>query len=133
MVRSVLFGAVALALTVTVVEAAEDTNSANARMPGCRGLLAQSPKEADIVAMSYCSGIIYGVSRIGATVAYVWKRMPLDRAAPLRPMCMDIPEKVTLGQEVRVVVTYIDARPARMHEDLVDLTREALQAAWPCK
>src|SRR4029453_4871755 len=30
-------------------------------------------------------------------------------------------------------VQYIDARPARMHEDFRILAAEAMRAAWPCK
>ena len=41
--------------------------------------------------------------------------------------------EVTLGQMVRVIVAYIDARPARVHEDFRLLALEALVDAWPCK
>jgi hypothetical protein len=47
--------------------------------------------------------------------------------------CIDIPDGVTLGQEVKVVVAYIDARPARMHEPFTQLALEALRTAWPCR
>jgi hypothetical protein len=40
---------------------------------------------------------------------------------------------VTRQQMVRVVVQYIDNRPARMHERFVILAAEAMTAAWPCK
>ena len=43
------------------------------------------------------------------------------------------PREVTLGQIVRVVVQYIDSRPARMHEDFRVLAVEAMKAAWPCQ
>lgn len=43
------------------------------------------------------------------------------------------PGAVTKGQALKVVVQYIDQRPARMHEDFMKLAVEALQAAWPCK
>jgi Rap1a immunity proteins len=43
------------------------------------------------------------------------------------------PKGVTSGQALRVVVTYIDAIPARMHENFKYLAVEALRAAWPCK
>jgi hypothetical protein len=33
---------------------------------------------------------------------------------------------------VRVVVAYIEARPARVHEDFRNLALEALREAWPC-
>src|SRR5258708_1979768 len=39
----------------------------------------------------------------------------------------------TIDQFVKVVVAYIEARPARMHEQFEGLTLEALRAAWPCR
>jgi hypothetical protein len=45
-----------------------------------------------------------------------------------------IPEEVTVGQEVRVVFTYIDIRRSnRLHEDFRKLALEALREAWPCR
>lgn len=41
--------------------------------------------------------------------------------------------EVTVNQQVRVVVAYIDARPNRLHEDFRILALEALKDAWPCK
>jgi hypothetical protein len=38
---------------------------------------------------------------------------------------------VTVAQAVRLVVTYIEARSARMREDFLLLASEALSAAWP--
>jgi hypothetical protein len=43
------------------------------------------------------------------------------------------PEGVTQGQILQVVIQYIDAQPARMHEDFRKLALEAMNAAWPCK
>jgi hypothetical protein len=40
---------------------------------------------------------------------------------------------VTHDQVVRVVIAYIDARPARLNEDFMELATEAMVAAWPCK
>jgi Rap1a immunity proteins len=42
------------------------------------------------------------------------------------------PDGWTLQQSVRVIVKYIEDRPARMHEPFVRLAGEALRAAWPC-
>jgi Rap1a immunity proteins len=42
------------------------------------------------------------------------------------------PENVTIGQAVRVVVQYIDNRPARLNEPFAILVSEALKQAWPC-
>jgi len=43
------------------------------------------------------------------------------------------PERATLGQSVRVVIKYIEARPERMDEYFGLLAVEAMRAAWPCK
>jgi hypothetical protein len=50
-----------------------------------------------------------------------------------RALCIDAPAGVLGGQAVKVVVAYIDARPARMHERFDRLALEAFRAAWPCK
>ena len=42
------------------------------------------------------------------------------------------PAGAVRDQAVRIVVQYIDARPARMHEYFSWLAIEALRAAWPC-
>ena len=49
------------------------------------------------------------------------------------PPRLCVPNLVTREQTVRVVIAYIDARPARMHEDIRGLALEALINAWPCK
>ena len=81
---------------------------ANSYMPGCRDYLA---RRYDLAAGG-CSGFVL-------VIAYA------------HPMICP-PERVTHGQIVRVVVQYIDRRPARLHEDFRALAVEALRAAWPC-
>jgi hypothetical protein len=44
-----------------------------------------------------------------------------------------MPQNVTIGQAVRVVIAYIDSQPARLHERFNRLAAEAIQKAWPCK
>lgn len=43
------------------------------------------------------------------------------------------PNGSTQGQTVRVVLQYIEAHPARQHENFLILAVEALRAAWPCR
>jgi Rap1a immunity proteins len=43
------------------------------------------------------------------------------------------PDGANVGQAIRLVVLYIDLRPARMNEQFEDLVLEALQRAWPCR
>ena len=91
---------------------AEDRNSANFMMPSCRKLLTNDNSEP------YLQGICYGIIK---TLFF----MGGGKCAPSGV--------VTVSQINRVVVQYIDARPARMHEDFRDLALEAMKAAWPCK
>lgn len=43
------------------------------------------------------------------------------------------PEGVTLGQALKAVVAYIDARPARLREGFLFFAAEAIRTTWPCK
>ena len=107
-----------LAMSVTRAHSETDTSSAHALMPGCRNFLAP-PKAEDLMAIlirGVCIGEVQGV----------W-----DTAVALVGVCS--PPQVTSGEAVRVVVQYIDARPARMHEPFDLLALEALTAAWPCR
>lgn len=42
------------------------------------------------------------------------------------------PDPFSYVQAQRVVVSYIDQRPTRLHERFTKLAFEALVAAWPC-
>jgi hypothetical protein len=91
-----------------------ESDSANYVMPGCRNYVSEDPRRGDIFKSGLCWGLISGL-HYGNSDSY----------------CM--PAQVTQVQGVRVVVQYIDARPARMHEDFRKLAVEAMTAAWPCK
>jgi hypothetical protein len=70
MTKSVLFGA-ALALTVTAASMAEDVESANYIIQGCRDFAAQkSPKEAPMTIFNrpLCAGIVHGIAFMGEFV-----------------------------------------------------------------
>jgi hypothetical protein len=94
---------------------AQSNNSANDNMPGCRNFI---KKSAENVVDAYRQGICVGTID-GLLFASVGK------------VCL--PKDSTLGQAMRVVVAYIDARPARLHEDFRLLSLEALREAFPCK
>jgi hypothetical protein len=89
-----------------------DLNSANYHMPGCRSYMESSSSAKDLFMQGFCVGII-------DTIVYASLACPPDRS--------------TLGQWIRVVVQYIDARPARLHESFKKLAEEALIHTWPCK
>jgi hypothetical protein len=128
-----LFG-VALALTVTTASAAEDENSANNMLPGCWTLLnLRSPadraptSQEDAIRAAWCAGVVDGISFMGLSVS------PSSDPMVHYGYCINVPDEATLVQKVRVVVAYIEARPARMHEDFRYLALIALRTAWPCK
>jgi hypothetical protein len=53
----------------------------------------------------------------------------LDTAVRFDAFCA--PRGVTMGQVLRSVVQFIDARPVRVHERSTWLALEALTATWP--
>jgi len=123
-----LFGA-ALALTVTA--AAEDTNSANYILPGCQNFLSLKQPRTD--RQGFCAGTVAGISFVGKDLRRLRPSHPSESDAVTSLYCLDIPEKATLMQLVRVVIAYIEARPPRMPERFNDLALEALRTAWPCR
>jgi hypothetical protein len=135
--RSVIFGTL-MALTVTVATAAEDTDSANYMLPACKRFVDQSGFSSNVSAFEEgkCAGVI-------GTVAFMAQNADVgltalsgegvETALKRRWRCSDIPASVTRGQEVRVVIRYIEARPNRMHEPFRSLALEALLDAWPCR
>jgi len=94
---------------------AEDTTSANYVMAGCRAfLLPKIPHDYNLSLIAgVCAGIVSGINYAAADVCP--------------------PKGVTSVQSVRIVVNYIDGRPARLNENFNALALEALRAAWPCK
>ena len=87
--------------------------SANVIMVGCRAFVSDGQSQASLVDRGYCAGLVDGISYA------------------LGGVCTN--PNVTIGQKVRVVVKYVDDRPARQDENFILLAFEALRAAWPCK
>jgi hypothetical protein len=95
-----------------------DYASAGVIMPGCEAFLAERYDEP--TPQMFLQGVCAG------QVAGVW-----DAAAALQTVCA--PGDNILNQGMRIIVQFINARPARMHERFTDLALEALMRAWPCK
>jgi hypothetical protein len=135
-----LFGA-ALALTVTVApgtQAAENIDSANYVLPNCRDIV-NNKLSGDLPGQGFCAGSVRAIAFMGAFVNVALKFNPDSDRTTLAKFiretgCLDIPEGVGVTgiQQIRVVIAYIEARPARMHELFDILALEALRAAWPC-
>ena len=85
--------------------------SANQFMPACREYVADTNKYP--FGQGSCVGMVVGVTR----------------AHPM--ICR--PAGVSNVQLVRVVIQYVDQRPARHHEDFMELAAEVLQPTWPCR
>jgi hypothetical protein len=130
MTRSILFGAVALALTVTAA-AAEDVSSANYYLSGCQEFVARNGATSG--RQGLCGGTVRGIVYMGKALSL----LQMDYSSPPNALvwiyCLDIPDDATVAQATRVIVSYIEARPARMHENFNDLALEALRTAWPCR
>jgi hypothetical protein len=107
--RAFICGAL-LALATTTAGAEEDRYSPNYWLPYCKAFI--STNNRDPLSQGICVGRIEGVAFAS---------------------CANIPDAVTRGQIVRVVVRNIETRPQRMHEPFLPLAREAVVDAWPCK
>ena len=47
-----------------------------------------------------------------------------------QPWCP--PREVSIAQMIRVVVNYLETRPAPLHENFTHIAMEALKITWPC-
>jgi len=114
--------AAAVFLSASAASAVEDaTLSADlpavSMLPACKAFIADdAPRDIYVLfEAGRCIGVMQG----------------LRYASRLVGVCP--PAEVTYAQTARVAVTYIEARPERMHEDFRVLAVEAMQKAWPCK
>jgi hypothetical protein len=112
--RSVVLVA-AMMICNGVAFADQDLNSASFLMSGCRGFLEPDYTQinlAESLEAGTCNGIVQGLLYAALFVC--------------------APKDTTSEQAVRVVVKYIDDRPARLNENFKLLALEALRATWPC-
>jgi Rap1a immunity proteins len=110
--------AAAVFLSASAASAVEDAIlSADQMLPACRAFIADNaPSDIDgVFQAGRCIGLMQGLGY------------------PSRLFGVCPPDEVTLAQRARVAVTYVEARPERMHEDFRALAVEAMQKAWPCK
>jgi hypothetical protein len=121
MLRAALSLSSIIALSLVSASAAEDTESANWVMPGCRAFL-EGHHSDEQLRMGVCAGIIDGI------VFDAQMSKGLLKQALVCP-----PPGATLMQEVRVVVAHIDQNPAESHVNFKYLAVRALHIAWPCK
>jgi hypothetical protein len=97
---------------------AQDTDSANHIMNGCRTYIRSETRVDQLWPEGRCVGMVQAVVGVGTVLQQSHRFCP--------------PTGFTLGQAVRVVLSYIDGMPNRTHEPFLKLMLEALAKAWPC-
>ena len=105
----------ALVVSLTPASAEEDTSSAGWVMPGCRAFLSPPIPPQHAVKAGFCLGLTEGVWDTGYAEGWICS-----------------PSEIVGREALRVVVQYVEARPARINERFTVLASEALRAAWPC-
>src|SRR5262249_48917869 len=89
-------------------------------MPGCRDAASlitfsnAAESEEQVSLTSFCAGIVVGLSFMG------------------QPYGICVPTGTTSQQAATIVVHYIDAQRASIHEEFDPLAVEAWRANWPC-
>jgi hypothetical protein len=95
--------------------AAENFSSGNYLLPHCKALIEGSSFTAW---EGQCAGLI-------SSLAWIGNDLP-----PNLRFCR--PNEVTLIQQERVVVRYLEQHPEILHLDFRDLVIQAMRQAWPC-
>ncbi|GLS22841.1 hypothetical protein GCM10007874_58610 [Labrys miyagiensis] len=98
--------------------AAQAQNSANHYYEFCVGFIKRD--EQNLLPEEYCGGTVNGVAGMFKT-GDIGQRFNV---------C--IPEEATTGQEVKVLVKYMDQHPEKLNWDLANVVFEAFREAWPC-
>jgi Ssp1 endopeptidase immunity protein Rap1a len=97
-------------------------HSASFYLPGCKAAI--NVRELgtwgnDPIVAGMCLGLLKGMSIAFAT------------AKQNRSYCM--PDNASVEQVARVLVAYMEARPERLHEDVLSIASDAFKGAWPCR
>jgi hypothetical protein len=79
-----------------IASAQSDIGTASAVMPGCRDAISNTERNPYLRGL--CGGIVRAIFHLDSVLGFC------------------VPDRATVGQAVRVVILYIDQRPARMHE-----------------
>ena len=90
----------------------ENRKDGNHLLPGCRLADNEPHGSMEFFDAGYCVGVIHGVIRSSHRIC--------------------TPEEVTVGQEIKVVLKYLQENPATLQLDGADLTEQALANAFPC-
>jgi hypothetical protein len=132
--RAILCSAL-MALTITTAVAQVDKDSAASMLPDCKAAI-DSDRSGNGFARGFCVGTVLGLAFMAENSDVHVAALSGEGQARWfdeRWQCVKIPDSVTQGQIVGVVVLYIEARPERMHEPFRSLALEALFDAWSCQ
>lgn len=125
-----------MALAITTAGASEtDAQGANSILPDCKAAI-EGDRSGNGFARGFCVGTVLGLAFMAQNAdAHVtaFNGEGQNRWFDERWRCLKIPDSVTQGQIVGIVVLYIEGRPSRMHESFTSLALEALFDAWPCR
>jgi Rap1a immunity proteins len=122
--RTLVLGiAMGLVVGISALAQEPDKYSADYMLRYCRAAVSNEAltRPADAAMEGMCVGII-------DAIGFMMSEFPPQEKE--KSSCP--PSKVTLEQTVRAVITYIEARPERMHENFKTLVIEAIHDAWPC-
>jgi hypothetical protein len=114
-----------MVLIITGAKAQQESTSANYQLPACKAFLEPYPKTRarPDLDQGFCVGMVTGI-------------VFMAQDSGVANACTHIPDAVTIGQKVRVVVQFIeswkDIEPNRLHEPFMRLALDALANAWPC-
>jgi Rap1a immunity proteins len=86
--------------------------SANEIVAACKSVMSTPHNASEAQKQGFCVGTVEGIGHVDPGICP--------------------PMGSTLQQWIRVVIRYIDSRPARLQEDFYKLAQEALRDAWPC-
>jgi hypothetical protein len=112
--RRIFQGLLAAAtLTISGTSLAEDFSSGNALYDAC--------KDAMLFQQGLCGGIISTVADLASSQTTVESSR----------ICG--PKNATTGQELRVVMKYMDEHPAELNKPLSTIAYNALQEVWSCR
>jgi len=128
MTMSGLRSSAALALTLTAISVTEAASGpTDVILPGCRAFLDRKSDKDTL--QGFCVGTINGI----AFVIGALREFPPLNDELRQILCSNGPATATNDQLVRIVVAYIEARPARRNEPFERLAAEAPTTTWPCR
>ncbi len=112
----------ALAILFVIAGQAVCYADGNKLLSQCNAALSE-PQRINFLDAGYCMGFLNGLT---TTTSIMTKVFNISR-----PFCM--PNNVTTGQSVRIVVKYLKDHPESLHEDEGFLAMLAFIEAFPCK